>query len=59
MIHILRKKFMKHDVNGWNFLEERLKNFPETVNVFAAVLGRDIDFNLIAKGIHLLGIRRI
>ena len=50
---------MKYDVNGWNFLEERLKNFPETVNVLDAVLGRDIDLNLIAKGIHLLGIRQI
>lgn len=50
---------MKHDVNGWKFLEARLNNFPESRNVFDAVFGRDIDRELIAKGIHLLGIRQI
>lgn len=50
---------MKYDVNGWNFLEDRLKNFPETGNIFDAVLGRNIDLELIARGIHLLDIRQI
>ena len=50
---------MKHDVNGWKFLENRLNNFPESRNVFDAVFGRDIDHELIARGIHLLGIRQI
>ena len=50
---------MKHDVNGWKFLENRLNNFPESRNVFDAVFGRDIDHELIASGIHLLGIRQI
>ena len=50
---------MKYDVNGWKFLESRLNNFPESRNVFDAVLGRDIDHQLIANGIHLLGIRQI
>ena len=50
---------MKHDVNGWKFLENRLNNFPESRNVLDAVFGRDIDHELIARGIHLLGIRQI
>ena len=50
---------MKHDINGWGFLKERLSNFPETQNVFDAVFGRGMDLSLIEKGIHLLSIRQI
>lgn len=50
---------MKHDINGWKFLEERLNNFPETQNVFDAIFGRDMDLSLIEKGIHLLSIRQV